>query len=394
MLNKTLKFEDIITFSRASSATYWDANGVLQTAATDVPRFDHDPVTGECLGLLIEEQRTNLLFESFDIRSGPDGSSWAGGDPSSFSITEAASILSGGTAYRHENAGQLGSRSRSQYLGAFPASPTACSFLIENVDAASTVLGIRNLTQANWAAFCTFDWATEEFQTGAEFATATKLKDVGPNGGRLFYFTVVANGVEGDNRGVNIYPSGTGINTQTAILHGAQVEQGAFATSFIVTPEDSSATRSPDLVEVNPQSPWLKESEGTIIAETDAFDWSNAGIIWTFSDGTSQNRFEAGVLGANAGRLLVETDDVQQTAVGPVINNYVFVTSWDDTPSATLKYDEFEGSTARPFAFPYDHLYLGCRFDGGGYFINGHYKRFIYHPRLLTQEEIQEELSA
>jgi hypothetical protein len=28
------------------------------------PRFDHDPTTGESLGLLVEEQRTNLLLRS------------------------------------------------------------------------------------------------------------------------------------------------------------------------------------------------------------------------------------------------------------------------------------------------------------------------------------------
>ena len=51
----------LITFTRASSGTYVDSAGVLQTAATDVPRFDHDPTTGESLGLLPEEQRTNSI---------------------------------------------------------------------------------------------------------------------------------------------------------------------------------------------------------------------------------------------------------------------------------------------------------------------------------------------
>ena len=49
-----------ITFSRASSATYFDEKGVMRTAPSGVPRIDHDPVTGECKGLLIEEQRARL----------------------------------------------------------------------------------------------------------------------------------------------------------------------------------------------------------------------------------------------------------------------------------------------------------------------------------------------
>ena len=57
----------LVTFTRASSGTYTDSAGVLQTASTDVPRFDHNPTTGESLGLLVEEQRTNLLLRSEDF---------------------------------------------------------------------------------------------------------------------------------------------------------------------------------------------------------------------------------------------------------------------------------------------------------------------------------------
>lgn len=53
-----------ITFTRASSGSYFDSNGLIQIAAINTPRFDHNPFTGESLGLLIEEQRTNLLLNS------------------------------------------------------------------------------------------------------------------------------------------------------------------------------------------------------------------------------------------------------------------------------------------------------------------------------------------
>jgi len=56
-----------ITFTRASSATYTDASGVIQTAATNAPRWDYDPVTHALRGLLIEEQRTNNLLWSTDF---------------------------------------------------------------------------------------------------------------------------------------------------------------------------------------------------------------------------------------------------------------------------------------------------------------------------------------
>jgi hypothetical protein len=56
--------EPRITFLRASVGTYIDANGALQIAAADVPRWDYDPVSHLLNGVLIEETRTNLLLNS------------------------------------------------------------------------------------------------------------------------------------------------------------------------------------------------------------------------------------------------------------------------------------------------------------------------------------------
>ena len=56
-----------ITFTRTSTGTYVDEIGIIRYSSADEPRFDHDPVTGECKGLLIEESRQNLLTYSADI---------------------------------------------------------------------------------------------------------------------------------------------------------------------------------------------------------------------------------------------------------------------------------------------------------------------------------------
>lgn len=53
-----------ITFTRASAATYTGADGKIKYAVQNEPRIDYDPITGECKGLLIEEQRTNTLTNS------------------------------------------------------------------------------------------------------------------------------------------------------------------------------------------------------------------------------------------------------------------------------------------------------------------------------------------
>jgi hypothetical protein len=48
-----------VTFSRASTGTYFDDRELLRSALAGVARFDHNPTTGESLGLLVEEARTN-----------------------------------------------------------------------------------------------------------------------------------------------------------------------------------------------------------------------------------------------------------------------------------------------------------------------------------------------
>lgn len=64
------QFIDHATVSRNSVATYFDATGKLRTAGVNEPRFTYDPATGEPMGLLIEEQRTNLMLQSENLTSG------------------------------------------------------------------------------------------------------------------------------------------------------------------------------------------------------------------------------------------------------------------------------------------------------------------------------------
>jgi len=60
----TKRIDPRITYTRASTGTFVDLNGLIQSAAVDQARFDHNPTTGESLGLLVEEARTNLLLNS------------------------------------------------------------------------------------------------------------------------------------------------------------------------------------------------------------------------------------------------------------------------------------------------------------------------------------------
>lgn len=61
---RTKKLDPRITFSRPGIASYYDQHGTLKYAPADTPRFEHNSVTGECQGLLVEGSATNMLAVS------------------------------------------------------------------------------------------------------------------------------------------------------------------------------------------------------------------------------------------------------------------------------------------------------------------------------------------
>jgi hypothetical protein len=76
----TKRLDPRITFTRASTGTYVGESGLIQSAAVNEARFDHNPATGESLGLLVEEARTNSATYSNDLING----SWGGFNLSQF----------------------------------------------------------------------------------------------------------------------------------------------------------------------------------------------------------------------------------------------------------------------------------------------------------------------
>jgi hypothetical protein len=74
MANKP--FTDLITFSRAGTATYFNSSGVLTTANTNEARYDYNPSTLVARGLLIEESKTNYISYSQNF----ENAYWDGGE--------------------------------------------------------------------------------------------------------------------------------------------------------------------------------------------------------------------------------------------------------------------------------------------------------------------------
>ena len=52
------------SFTRSTTATYWNESKVLSTAAINVPRFNYNPDTSNFEGITIETASTNLVLNS------------------------------------------------------------------------------------------------------------------------------------------------------------------------------------------------------------------------------------------------------------------------------------------------------------------------------------------
>ena len=66
---------DLTYTGNGGTGLIWDENAVLVSTTDNQPRFNHDPVTGAALGLLIEEQRENEALWNRDLTK-DGGSPW------------------------------------------------------------------------------------------------------------------------------------------------------------------------------------------------------------------------------------------------------------------------------------------------------------------------------
>ena len=154
-LNDYVSGQNLITYTRAGDATFFDANGTIQTAGANTPRFDHNPATGESLGLLIEEARTNLLLNSETLAT------------QSVTVTAAAHTLS---FYGTGTVTLSGTHSATVVgTGAFPTR-TTLTFTPTSGSLTVTVSGTVQYGQVELGAFAT-SWIPT---TGS---TATRSRD-------------------------------------------------------------------------------------------------------------------------------------------------------------------------------------------------------------------------
>ncbi len=192
--------------------------------------------------VLTPSDRANQFFESNELST--DVTYWVGG--SFFTITPVTSIYPGKTAYQHI-CNAASNRSRNQTLtaadGVWAEGRTDWIWcVIENIDAVDTRLGLYDQDTLGWVRRMDFTWATHTFAnvtgSGGEYYAAL---GTGPNGGELALIgigatgnnTPGANGEHGNVVRGWFYPTGTATNSDTVIMHHAQLEFGEETPVFV-----------------------------------------------------------------------------------------------------------------------------------------------------------------
>ena len=230
---------------------------VLQTAASGIARFDNNPTTRESLGLLIEESRTNLLTYSSDFTN----AAWT---KAAATITTAADVAPDGTQ-------------------------TAQLFIPDSTSAFHYALGGTMTVSSTYTSSCYMKYAGQQY--GHVF-----LSQAGNNGGTfdLINGTAVITGT-GNTGGMTLVGNGwyrcfvtqtsvqltytrigtgavnaasTGNGYSGIYIWGAQLEAGAFATSYIPTVA-STVTRAADSASMTGTnfSSWYNVAQGTMYGE-------------------------------------------------------------------------------------------------------------------------------
>lgn len=319
---KTL--DERITFARTSAATYVGPNKYIQTAAAGVPRFDHDPITGECKGLVIESQSVNLVVDTLRpgaiaIGNGVEyfGYSSPAGDYTASRIKAVTNTSATKYAYRFE----LGSVGNGTYTA---------SVYVKYVDEPNIYFRINDQTGGNGA--------LQQFnvQTGVAVGSVTSHGGTGstaaiyPAGNgwyRIALTTTFSSSPTQIHATVflNAYGSTTAM---TAVdTWGFQIENQSWASSF-VSSTDTFTSRS---------------STATYFDSTD-------GLLKTAAINTSRPFFNP-ISRTNAGILIEPAVTNQLNNTEAIVGNTAYCTITTDAtvaPDGTTTADKLVETAGNP----------------------------------------------
>jgi hypothetical protein len=374
-------FSDIITFTRASTATFFDSAGVLQSAAIDVPRFDYNPATLAAQGLLIEESRTNLLTYSEEF----DNASWA---KLNSSVTANAVVAPDGTL-----TGDLlipNTTNAQHRLDQTPTSTTTSqTFSVYAKADGYNFVGLRIGSSGT-----SFNLSTGAVSVNGSGSVGS-ITAVGNGWYRCSI--VVSAAAANDIARINVADAATpaasfaGDGFSGIYIWGAQLEAGAFPTSYIPT-TTTALTRAADVASVNTLSPWYNASQGTWYVEYLERAFNAAHQVTYASDGTSAERIAININSSNvldAQIVSGGTDTFTGNAPTLTAQNYKIALAYEAN-NAGLSANGSAVTTDTSVTLPVgiSNLKIGSTAANSQY-VNSVISRITYYPRRLSDAELQ-----
>jgi len=404
-----------ITFTRASNATYFNNAGVLTTAASNVPRFDYNPTTLACNGLLIEQASTNLLTYSSAI----GGTNWSNFGTAPTLTLNAAVAPDGtttatksvpGTAAGFYDTTQLFSYTAGSYYTLsvwVKQSGTGYTIIhLQMYDPNATYGGYPNawiqitgngsvLSTSNSGTASNASATVTAYPNGWYRCTLSGIPSSASSPTTSIYAVIRPSLVNGDN---NMGSGGDG--TSGYYYWGAQVEKVAFPTSYIAT-ASSTATRAYDSLSMSSAytgSSLNSSAPGTIVSAT-LFDpvpsATNLGhVLWKLTDVAGNNLIQlynqigqqfAFVTAVSAGVSILNGTLGYKTITNGL--SFKHAISWTtggvftDAASGSLG-----SSSTQTLPTGFNTLYLGS--TGNSNQIAGWLQSWAYYPTSLSNAEL------
>lgn len=361
----TKLFSDLITFTRASSATRIDSSGTLVTMSTNEPRFDYDPVTLTPKGLLIEEQRTNLALYSSTFNNAAWTLTVAGA-----SITATSDISAPDGTMSAWTLASSGSGAQIQQTAAGTSGTAYSGSFWVRRRSGTGAINIRVSENAN-IQLLNVSSVWQRFSYTAT-STSTTIR-------------------------IGIFLSGA---SDSVDIWGAQLEAGAFATSYIPT-TTAAATRAADVAVMTGTnfSSWYNQTEGTLFGEWTSF--TPNGSVSTYSVGFSDNTASSAAAQlVIQNRALSNQIRIWQSTTGGGLDDFCIPESAAFYGKAAVAYGasanvaaSANGKSVATISNPlqtstFNALTIGFASGSTG-FINGHIRRIAYYPRRLSNSELQ-----
>ena len=365
---------------------------VLMTAPAGVARFDCDPITRNSLGLLIEESRVNSVLQSQTF----DSATWAkNGGGTAVTVIPNIIIAPDGTLTGdkiNEADGVTQSQVISQgvavanstaYTFSFYAKAAERSFVYTQAQGANNFQVVFNLTSGAVGV------------TSGTFTAAT----ITPVGNNWYRCAVTATST---TTNVNWYiePQSTnslgthlGVANKGIYIWGAQLEAGAFATSYIPTVA-STVTRAADQASSTGTnfSSWYNQSQGSLCWEVDNIGISpsaNYRVGGIYINGQNTGVLEV-LIGSTGYYQTLNPTLSNGTLTNLVVSNKIFkigLTASISNCFFTVNGIQLASNSGYQLASNVNSLFIGALGTGQQPY-NGHIRKLSYYPVALSSSNL------